>query len=120
MFDPDILAVQEVDGEEALRRVVDSDVYSVHVSSRPRGALNGKQNTGFAYKKWLMVQELNDLKTLDISNGKLRYGTQIRVRHNGRSFKMRIALSVISHTGRLIRMSGVRSQTIVGLLLICG
>ncbi len=108
LFDPDILAVQEVDGEKALGRVVDSDVYSVHVSSRPKGGLNGKQNTGFAYKKWLMVQELNDLKALDVSNGKLRYGAQIRVRHNGRSFKM---LSVHMKSGCFDDTSSGRACT---------
>jgi hypothetical protein len=40
LFDPDILAVQEVDGEAALSRVVDTDVYDVHVDHRPKGALN--------------------------------------------------------------------------------
>jgi hypothetical protein len=30
LFDPDILAVQEVDGEEALSRVVDTEVYRVY------------------------------------------------------------------------------------------
>jgi endonuclease/exonuclease/phosphatase family metal-dependent hydrolase len=37
LFDPDILAVQEVDGEEALSRVVDTEVYDVYVDDRPKG-----------------------------------------------------------------------------------
>jgi hypothetical protein len=41
LFEPDILAVQEVDGEEALRRVVDTEVSDVHVDDRPKGTLNG-------------------------------------------------------------------------------
>jgi endonuclease/exonuclease/phosphatase family metal-dependent hydrolase len=88
MTDPDILAVQEVDGEEALIRVVDKDIYNVHVSSRPKGSLNGKQNTGFAYKKGITIQEIDDFRSLDTSNGELRYGTQIIVTHNNKSFKM--------------------------------
>ena len=36
LFDPDILAVQEVDGEAALSRVVDSDDYKIVVSQRPK------------------------------------------------------------------------------------
>ncbi len=57
MFDPDFLAVQEVDGEKALKWVVVTDIYNVRVSSwsKPSG-LNGKQNTGFSYKKGLTVR----------------------------------------------------------------
>jgi hypothetical protein len=55
LFDPDILAVQEVDGEGALSRVVDTDVYDVHVDDCPTGSLNGQQNTGFAFKRGLTV-----------------------------------------------------------------
>jgi len=88
MFDPDILAVQEVDGEEALQRVVDTDIYNLHVSSRPKSpGLNGKQNTGFAYKKVLSVEELEDFDALNVTGG-LRHGTQIRLSHNGRSVKL--------------------------------
>lgn len=54
LMDPDILAVQEVDGVEALQRVIDMDVYTVHVSSRLPGTV-GKQNTGFASRKGLQV-----------------------------------------------------------------
>jgi len=80
LFDPDVLAVQEVDGEEALRRVVDTDVYDIHVSARPKpDGMGGKQNTGFAYKKGLAVQELPDFEDLDKSNGALRYGARIDV-----------------------------------------
>lgn len=89
LFDPDILAVQEVDGEEALRRVVDTDVYDVHVSSRPTApGLGGKQNTGFAYKNGLNVQIRPDVTDLDVSGGSLRHGTRIDVTHRGRTFKL--------------------------------
>jgi hypothetical protein len=37
LFEPDIPAVQEVDGEAALSRVVDTEVYDVHVDDRPKG-----------------------------------------------------------------------------------
>lgn len=90
LFDPDILAVQEVDGKEALQRVVDMDIYDIHVSSRSKpSGMNGKQNTGFAYKKGLSVQALDDFKALDIgATGHLRYGTQIRLKHNNKSIKL--------------------------------
>jgi hypothetical protein len=66
LFDPDILAVQEVDGEAALSRVVDTDVYDVHVDDRPKGSLNGQQNTGFAVKRGLTVVRQPDFTALDI------------------------------------------------------
>jgi endonuclease/exonuclease/phosphatase family metal-dependent hydrolase len=51
--------------------------------------MGGKQNTGFAYKKGLAVEELADVTSLDVSgDGSLRYGALIRITHNGRSFKM--------------------------------
>jgi endonuclease/exonuclease/phosphatase family metal-dependent hydrolase len=40
LFDPDISAVQEVDGAATLNQVVDTDVYDVHVDDRPEGSLN--------------------------------------------------------------------------------
>ena len=83
-FDPDILAVQEVDGAAALARVVDTDVYDLHVSERARGTLAGKQNTGFAFKKGLAVTRLPFLKGLSVT-GKERWGAQIRLLHNGQS-----------------------------------
>jgi endonuclease/exonuclease/phosphatase family metal-dependent hydrolase len=89
MFDPDILAVQEVDGEEALRRVVDTDVYEVHVSARPRpGGMNGKQNTGFAFRKGLDVERRPDVEALDVSDGGLRRGARIDVMHNGHTLQI--------------------------------
>ena len=87
LFDPDILAVQEVDGEEALSRVVDAEVYHVHVSSRPRGGLGGKQNTGFAYKRGLTAVERPDLEALS-TRGSLRRGTRLDVTHNGQTLKL--------------------------------
>jgi endonuclease/exonuclease/phosphatase family metal-dependent hydrolase len=89
LFDPDILAVQEVDGEAALRRVVDTDVYNVVVDQRPKpGGMNGKQNTGFAYKKGLSVQIQPDFEDLDVSNGGLRYGSRIDLTIGGQTFML--------------------------------
>lgn len=80
LMDPDVLAVQEVDGEEALARVVDTDVYDLHVSNRSKTRdMNGRQNTGFAYKKGLDVTRLPDFDALDVSNGGLRHGARIGV-----------------------------------------
>ena len=84
LFDPDILAIQEVDGEAALGRVVDTEVYDVHVDDRPKGTLKGQQNTGFAIKRGLTVVSPPDVQALDIrGDGSLRYGTRIDLTYNG-------------------------------------
>jgi endonuclease/exonuclease/phosphatase family metal-dependent hydrolase len=89
LFDPDVLAVQEVDGEEALSRVVDTDVYDVHVDDRPKGSLNGQQNTGFAFKRGLTVVRQPDVTALDIrGDGSLRYGARIDLTHNGQTLQL--------------------------------
>jgi endonuclease/exonuclease/phosphatase family metal-dependent hydrolase len=89
LFDPDILAVQEVDGEAALSRVVDTDVYDVHVDDRPQGSLNGQQNTGFAFKRGLTVVRQPDFTALDVQgDGRLRYGARIDLTHNGQTIQL--------------------------------
>jgi endonuclease/exonuclease/phosphatase family metal-dependent hydrolase len=89
LFDPDILAVQEVDGEAALRRVVDTEVYDVYVDDRPKGSLNSQQNTGFAVKRGLTVVRQPDFQALDIrGDGSLRYGTRIDLTHNGQTIQL--------------------------------
>ena len=89
MFDPDILAVQEVDGEAALSRVIDLDVYNIVVDQRPKpGGMNAKQNTGFAFKKGLSVQARDDFKDLDTSHGALRYGARIDLTIGGQTFQL--------------------------------
>jgi endonuclease/exonuclease/phosphatase family metal-dependent hydrolase len=90
LVDPDILAVQEIDGAAALQRVVDPAVYNVHVPLLPTPpGMNGKQNTGFAYKKGLMVQQQPDVQSLDVStDGSLRRGTRIDVTHGGLTFAL--------------------------------
>ena len=89
LFDPDILAVQEIDGDAALSRVVDTDAYDVHVSDRPKGSLNGMQNTGFAFKRGLQVTKLPDFTALDFrGDGTLRYGARIDLAHNGQTISL--------------------------------
>jgi hypothetical protein len=89
LFDPDILAVQEVDGEEALSRVVDTGVYDVHVDDRPKGSLNGQQNTGFAFKRGLTVVRQPDFEVLDVhGDGSLRYGARIDLTHKGQTIQL--------------------------------
>lgn len=81
MLDADIVAVQEVDGREALARVFDTDVYNLHVSSR-----NGNMNTGFAYKRGLTVAPRTDYSELDVQG--VRYGARIDVTCNGKTIRL--------------------------------
>jgi endonuclease/exonuclease/phosphatase family metal-dependent hydrolase len=90
LFDPDILAAEEVDGEAALSRVADTEVYDVYVEDRLKWSLNGQQNTGFAVKRRLTVVCQPDFQALDIrGNGILRYGTRIDLTHNGQTLQLR-------------------------------
>ena len=89
LFDPDILAAQEVDGEAALSRIVDPDVYDVHVDDRPKGSLNGQQNTGFAFKRGLQVTRQPDFTALDVrGDGRLRFGARIDLIHHGQPLQL--------------------------------
>jgi hypothetical protein len=83
LFDPNIVAVQEVDGQEALSWVVDTEVYDVHVDDRPKGSLNGQQNTSFIFKRGLTVVRQYDFEALDVrGDGRLRYGARIDLTYN--------------------------------------
>ena len=58
----------------------------VDVDERPKGSLNGQQNTGFAVKRGLTVVRQPDFQALDIrGDGSLRYGTRIDLTHNGQT-----------------------------------
>jgi hypothetical protein len=65
LFDPDMLAVQEVDGEATLSRVVETEVYDLDLDDRPQGSLNGQQDTGFAFTCGLTV-----VRQPDVSGGR--------------------------------------------------
>jgi endonuclease/exonuclease/phosphatase family metal-dependent hydrolase len=63
--------------------------YDVHVDDRPKGSLNGQQNTGFAVKRGLMVVRQPDFTALDIrGDGSLRYGARIDLMHNGPTIQL--------------------------------
>jgi len=77
----DVIAVQEVDGEEALRRVFDDAIYDYHVASQ-----SGVQRTGFAYRSGLRVALNPDYAALDV--GGVRVGTDLSVLVNDRSLRL--------------------------------
>ncbi|WP_159458225.1 endonuclease/exonuclease/phosphatase family protein [Photobacterium andalusiense] len=90
---PDILAFQEVDSIAALYRVINRQHYNVYFSSRMNNHQDSfkknNQYTGFAVKKGIIVDNLDDLSQLSSPaiatggkayfNNKLRYGSVIKI-----------------------------------------
>jgi endonuclease/exonuclease/phosphatase family metal-dependent hydrolase len=81
-LDADIVALQEVEGVEAAKRVFDPIIYNFFFSSR-----NDVQLTGFAVKKNLNIIQNPDYSDLNVTGG-LRHGTDITVNLNGESFRL--------------------------------
>jgi endonuclease/exonuclease/phosphatase family metal-dependent hydrolase len=77
----DVVAVQEVDGEEALRRVFPEAEYDYHVTSQRE-----VQRAGFAYRKGLEVERHPDLEALNV--GGVRSGADLTLRANGQSLRL--------------------------------
>lgn len=77
----DVVAVQEVDGEEALRRVFDEAEYDYHLTSQRE-----LQRAGFAYRKGLAVERHPDLDALNV--GGVRSGADLTVRVNGTPLRL--------------------------------
>jgi len=77
----DVIAVQEVDGEEALRRVFDDATYDYHMASQ-----SGVQRTGFAYRSGLRVTRNPDYTALDV--GGVRTGTDLTLWAGARSVRL--------------------------------
>jgi endonuclease/exonuclease/phosphatase family metal-dependent hydrolase len=64
-------------------------MYDVCVDDRPKGSLNGQQNTGFPVRRGLTVMCQPDFTALDIrEDGSLRYGTRIDLTHNGQTLQL--------------------------------
>jgi endonuclease/exonuclease/phosphatase family metal-dependent hydrolase len=72
-LDADVISLQEVDGEEAARRVFDPAIYAFHFTSDGKN----RQKTGFAFKHSLRVKLQPDLVELAIS--RTRRGADILV-----------------------------------------
>jgi endonuclease/exonuclease/phosphatase family metal-dependent hydrolase len=77
----DVVAVQEVDGQEALRRVFAEAEYDYHVTSQRE-----VQRAGFVYRKGLSVERHPDLDALNV--GGVRTGADLTVRVNGQSLRL--------------------------------
>ena len=75
LLNADILALQEVENEEALTRLFDPKLYQFFVSNRERG---NKQRTAFVVRRTLTVKRFPDLRELNTTSG-LRHGVDIEV-----------------------------------------
>ena len=80
-LDADVVAFQEVDGEEAARRVFSPDRYAFHVASE-----GSVQRTGFAYKRDLAVEQHADYRDLDV--GGVRVGADLTVLLGEKRFRL--------------------------------
>ncbi|MEN9580100.1 MAG: hypothetical protein RJA70_3109 [Pseudomonadota bacterium] len=81
-LDADLVALQEVNGAEAARRVFDEQEYSFHFSARAN-----VQNTGFAYRKTLSVTLYPDIEDLNLE-GTLRSGVDLAVHVEGLNLRV--------------------------------
>jgi endonuclease/exonuclease/phosphatase family metal-dependent hydrolase len=74
---PDIVAIQEIDGEAAAARVFDAALYTIHLTDE-----TDTQRPGFAVRRTLRITRNPDLADLDIRAGarrSLRRGADITV-----------------------------------------
>jgi endonuclease/exonuclease/phosphatase family metal-dependent hydrolase len=72
----DVIALQEVDGEEAAARVFDPEKYELHMAAQ-----SDPQRTGFAIRRGLSVTPHPDYTALDV--GQVRVGVDITVHYAG-------------------------------------
>ncbi|MGK7885376.1 MAG: endonuclease/exonuclease/phosphatase family protein [Crocosphaera sp.] len=72
-LDADVIALQEVEGQEAASRVFDKTDYDFYFSKR-----RNVQNTGFAVREGLTVTHHPDVTSLNVTGG-LRHGVDITV-----------------------------------------
>ncbi|MBL6455018.1 endonuclease/exonuclease/phosphatase family protein [Belnapia sp. T6] len=85
-LDPDILALQEVDGPEAAARLLDARDYAFFFPEE-----DDVQRAGFAVRRSLRVTRNPDLAGLDLNPGarfSLRRGTDIMVEAEGRRLRL--------------------------------
>ena len=71
-LDADVVALQEVDGPEAVARVFDPATYEIYVAAQ-----SDPQRTGFAYRRGLRVTIHPDYAALDV--GQVRVGADMTV-----------------------------------------
>lgn len=85
-LDADIVALQEVENAEAVKRVFGSN-YQFEISTRRIPANRFQQRTGFAIRKGIKVTRNPDYKDLATTSG-LRFGTDITVDLEGQALRL--------------------------------
>ena len=83
-LDADIIAVQEVQGKKALKRVFDEQQYNFVVSER-----RGAQRVGFVIRKGISYRRHKDLRALKTTQG-LRHGVDITVKSKDSANTLRL------------------------------
>ncbi len=85
-LDADVVAVQEVSSKQALAQVFDESQWQIVMSERPdndpydcrgNGLKSTPQKVGFAVKRALAINSVNNLDTLALGNPGLRYGVAL-------------------------------------------
>lgn len=100
-LDADVIAFAEVENATAAARVFTPDKYTVLMSARPGGVRHGfckrdatsgptirKQDVGFAIRKGVGYEKLEELKDIALGNPDLRWGVDISVDHAGQSLRL--------------------------------
>ncbi|MEY4512584.1 MAG: hypothetical protein RLZZ450_4706 [Pseudomonadota bacterium] len=80
-LDADVIALQEVDGEEAAARLFDPARFQLFVAAQ-----GDPQRTGFVVRRGLVVTRLPDYQALDV--GQVRVGVDMEVEHAGRPLRL--------------------------------
>jgi endonuclease/exonuclease/phosphatase family metal-dependent hydrolase len=79
----DVIAVQEVESVNALKRVFAPEIYNFEVSGRV-----SNQRTGFVIKKGLQYKRNPDCTSLSIGNPRLRRGVDISLKVGNQNIRM--------------------------------
>ena len=82
LLDADVVAIQEVENEAALRRVFDAALYQFFLSERSH-----VQRTAFAVRRSIAVRRHADLQALNVTGG-LRHGVDVEITVNGESIRL--------------------------------
>lgn len=84
LLDADIVALQEIENEAALRRVFDPKLYKFFVSTREA---KSRKHTAFAVRRKIPVRRHQDLYLNPEKKDTLRHGVNIEIIVNGRSIR---------------------------------
>ena len=85
LLDADIIALQEIENEAALGRVLDPELYKFFVSTREA---KSRKRTAFAVKQRIPAKRHRDLFSDPERKGVLRHGVDIEIVVNGRSIRL--------------------------------